>query len=100
MLYTVYGFESTLLHAPWHQSLVVKNPLLNVSSSINLLTVEKTVGVKRSSMCCSDRTVPVISPFCTVKGMTRLNGLSMVSKLSTGTTGSSVAYRDQKNTRI
>lgn len=31
------------------------------------------------------------SPFCTVKGITRLKGLSMDSIGSTGTTGSSVA---------
>lgn len=31
------------------------------------------------------------SPFCTVKGMTRLKGLSMDSIGSAGTTGSSVA---------
>ena len=35
--------------------------------------------------------VPVSSPFCTVKGMTRLKGLSMDSMGSAGTTGSSVA---------
>ena len=31
--------------------------------------------------------VPVSSPFCTVKGMTRLKGLSMDSMGSAGTTG-------------
>lgn len=35
--------------------------------------------------------LPVSSPFCTVKGMTRLKGLSMDSMGSAGTTGSSVA---------
>lgn len=39
------------------------------------------------------RALPVSSPFCTVKGMTKLKGLSMDSKGSTGTTGSSVACR-------
>lgn len=39
------------------------------------------------------------SPFCTVKGMTRLKGLSMDSIGSAGTTGSSVACVGERNGR-
>lgn len=42
-------------------------------------------------LCGSASSLPVSSPFCTVKGMTKLKGLSIDSSGSTGTTGSSVA---------
>lgn len=57
------------------------NSILSSNNLFQQLTLYKCAQIK-----------PVISPFCTVKGMTRLKGRSMGSMPLMAVTGSSVAW--------